>query len=466
MLWDGGFAGICFPKEYGGLGPRASSTSTRSPRSRCPTRCRCTSTCRHFSIMGATLLDFGTPTSRSAKYLPPHAPGRAPVGAVPLRADRRLRPRRVRHRAPTRDGDEWVLNGSKIWSTAAMSATHAHLPGPHRLGRAEAPRPHHVRHGDPPGGRAGRPDPAGQRVARVLPGVLRRRAAPARLRHRRRERRLDRRAGAARARTQRGRRRFAVRERAQLPRRGRRRRVRRQLREDRDRRAAPPTTRSRASSSPRPTCSTSCSAAWCSASASAWRPARSSASRPRSPSCSPPRRPSARPTIRLELAGPTRSPGRPAPRRSVGARARTSWSARRRASPAAATRSSATSSPSGCSACPASGRPTATSRSRTYAATRCPPHAGSLIAMTLHPTTPPSTSTGATACASGPTSSAIRTAPPVVLLHGGGQTRFAWGTTAPVLAERGWHVLPRRPARPRRERLARRRRLRARRVRR
>ena len=31
-------------------------------------------------------------------------------------------------------------------------------------------------------------------------------------------------------------------------------------------------------------------------------------------------------------------------------------------------------------------------------------------------------------------------APPVVLLHGGGQTRFAWGTTAPVLAGRGWRV--------------------------
>jgi len=32
------------------------------------------------------------------------------------------------------------------------------------------------------------------------------------------------------------------------------------------------------------------------------------------------------------------------------------------------------------------------------------------------------------------------TDPPVILLHGGGQTRFAWGTTAQVLADRGWHA--------------------------
>src|SRR5690349_5487970 len=31
--------------------------------------------------------------------------------------------------------------------------------------------------------------------------------------------------------------------------------------------------------------------------------------------------------------------------------------------------------------------------------------------------------------------------PPVILLHGGGQTRHAWGSTARVLAARGWHVL-------------------------
>ena len=31
-------------------------------------------------------------------------------------------------------------------------------------------------------------------------------------------------------------------------------------------------------------------------------------------------------------------------------------------------------------------------------------------------------------------------APPAVLLHGGGQTRYAWGSTAKVLAERGWRA--------------------------
>src|SRR4051812_35491868 len=31
-------------------------------------------------------------------------------------------------------------------------------------------------------------------------------------------------------------------------------------------------------------------------------------------------------------------------------------------------------------------------------------------------------------------------APPVVLLHGGGQTRHAWGTTLSALAGRGWRA--------------------------
>ena len=31
-------------------------------------------------------------------------------------------------------------------------------------------------------------------------------------------------------------------------------------------------------------------------------------------------------------------------------------------------------------------------------------------------------------------------APPVLLFHGGGQTRHAWGTTLEVLGEGGWHA--------------------------
>ena len=31
---------------------------------------------------------------------------------------------------------------------------------------------------------------------------------------------------------------------------------------------------------------------------------------------------------------------------------------------------------------------------------------------------------------------------PVLLMHGGGQTRHAWGNTASTLAEQGWKTIP------------------------
>ena len=122
MLWDGGLAGICFPKEYGGLGLGIEYQHAFTEES-LPYEMPLHLNVPHFSILGATLVDFGTP-EQNAKYLPPMLKGEhqwvqflsEPTGGSDLagcltRAER--------------DGDEWVMNGSKIWSTAAMSATHA-----------------------------------------------------------------------------------------------------------------------------------------------------------------------------------------------------------------------------------------------------------------------------------------------------------------------------------------------------
>ena len=121
-LWDGGFAGICFPEEYGGLGLTIEHQHAFTEES-LPYEMPLHLNVPNFSILGATLVDFGTHEQKS-KYLPLLLQGKhqwvqflsEPTGGSDLagcvtRADR--------------DGDEWVLRGSKIWSTAAMSATHA-----------------------------------------------------------------------------------------------------------------------------------------------------------------------------------------------------------------------------------------------------------------------------------------------------------------------------------------------------
>ena len=222
MLWDGGFAGICFPKEYGGLGLTIEHQHAFTEES-LPYEMPLHLNVPNFSILGATLLDFGT-DEQKAKYLPPMLTGEhqwvqflsEPTGGSDLagcvtRADR--------------DGDEWVLNGSKIWSTAAMSATHAMC-----LARTDWDVPKHrgltmfIVEIHQPGVQV---DPIKQVngslefcqeffddvrlppdsvVGDVNDGWTRR-------------------AGAARPRAQRGRRRVALRERSQLPRRGCRRRA-------------------------------------------------------------------------------------------------------------------------------------------------------------------------------------------------------------------------------------------------
>jgi alkylation response protein AidB-like acyl-CoA dehydrogenase len=121
-LWDGGFSGIRVPKEYGGLGlteahRRAFNEETAGydlPFSfNVPT----------LGILAATLLDAGT-HEQKLRHIPAILKGEElwvqflsePSGGSDLagsltRADR--------------DGDVFMLNGSKIWSSGAYSADYA-----------------------------------------------------------------------------------------------------------------------------------------------------------------------------------------------------------------------------------------------------------------------------------------------------------------------------------------------------
>ncbi|MGQ0433657.1 MAG: acyl-CoA dehydrogenase family protein [Microthrixaceae bacterium] len=121
-LFDGGFAGICFPAEYGGLGLTLEhqlaftqeSLSYDMPFSlNVPT----------LGILAATLVDFGT-HEQKARHLPAILKGdelwvqflSEPSGGSDLagcltRADR--------------DGDVFIMNGSKIWSSGAAESDYA-----------------------------------------------------------------------------------------------------------------------------------------------------------------------------------------------------------------------------------------------------------------------------------------------------------------------------------------------------
>jgi alkylation response protein AidB-like acyl-CoA dehydrogenase len=115
-LYDGGFSGICFPKEYGGQGLTRDHARVfneeivgyrYSSRIQVPT----------FSPCAAVISDFGTHEQKLAhltaimkgeeiwmQFLSEPRGGSDVAGAITT---------------AVRDGDEWVLNGSKIWTTGA-----------------------------------------------------------------------------------------------------------------------------------------------------------------------------------------------------------------------------------------------------------------------------------------------------------------------------------------------------------
>jgi alkylation response protein AidB-like acyl-CoA dehydrogenase len=115
-LWDGGFAGLAFPREFGGQGLTADHQRVfveEAQGREYPLRF----TMPTIGIIGATLFEVAAEEQRR-RYLPEMLRGDAlwvqflsePTCGSDLAG--------ARTRA-TRDGDHWVLNGSKVWSSAA-----------------------------------------------------------------------------------------------------------------------------------------------------------------------------------------------------------------------------------------------------------------------------------------------------------------------------------------------------------
>jgi len=119
ILHRGGFAGICFPAAYGGLGlgrEYQEAFNEESAAYEMPLRLNIPT----FSICAPTILDVGTEQQKRERIgaalrgeevlvqFLSEPGGGSDLAGVTTRADR--------------DGDTWVLNGAKTWSTSAYAA--------------------------------------------------------------------------------------------------------------------------------------------------------------------------------------------------------------------------------------------------------------------------------------------------------------------------------------------------------
>ena len=122
LLFDGGFAGICFPREYAGLGLTRAHQRAFTQES-FPYRMPTLFNVPTLSILAPTLLDFGTEEQKK-RHLPAilrgdelwvqflsEPSGGSDLAGLVMQA--------------TRDGDVFVMNGSKIWSSGAFRSDYA-----------------------------------------------------------------------------------------------------------------------------------------------------------------------------------------------------------------------------------------------------------------------------------------------------------------------------------------------------
>jgi len=124
QLYRGGFAGICFPREYGGLGLPIAFQKAFDNESRNYEMPMILNT-PTFTICAATILDTGSEEQKRRHIsaalrgeevlvqLLSEPSGGSDLAGVITRADR--------------VGDKWVINGAKTWSTSAFAADYGLL---------------------------------------------------------------------------------------------------------------------------------------------------------------------------------------------------------------------------------------------------------------------------------------------------------------------------------------------------
>jgi len=115
ILFDGGFAGICYPAAYGGQGLTPRHMQAFNAACRGYDMGGLNIYGMTFGMIGPTILEFGT-EEQKLRHVPAFLSGQnvwiqflsEPTGGSDLAS--------VLTRAD-RDGDEWVINGSKIWTS-------------------------------------------------------------------------------------------------------------------------------------------------------------------------------------------------------------------------------------------------------------------------------------------------------------------------------------------------------------
>ncbi|UXA20167.1 acyl-CoA dehydrogenase family protein [Mycobacterium sp. SMC-4] len=117
-LHAGGFAGICFPREYGGLGLDYAYQRAFNAECQCYEMPLILNT-PSFTICAATILDMGSEVQKRQRIsaairgeevlvqLLSEPNGGSDLAGVITRAERR--------------GDTWIINGAKTWSTSAFA---------------------------------------------------------------------------------------------------------------------------------------------------------------------------------------------------------------------------------------------------------------------------------------------------------------------------------------------------------